>query len=220
MHVYSDKWQPPRRVATSLYGLIHDKSIWSDHVTAVIVSQFTWTLSGFNSFCLITWRQTPTVGTIDFLNKWTFEKIFWKCVSEKVHLKMPYLNFKQLNSKWMHRWLFSNYNFSMWWILKVFRMVSPITKYNIMAGICSVEVVKHHERTCSCIVRHVSLQVQCVSMNSALLGMWRMQHRMDLAWTWKAFSPSLRPSFTKRTTSLGLTSPLEEPQQPDDNSWV
>ena len=35
MHVYSDKWQPPRRVATSLYGLIHDKSIWSDHVTSV-----------------------------------------------------------------------------------------------------------------------------------------------------------------------------------------
>ena len=26
---------PPRRVATSLNGLIHDKSIWSDHVTAV-----------------------------------------------------------------------------------------------------------------------------------------------------------------------------------------
>ena len=35
MYVYSDKWQPLRRVVTSLYGLIHDKSIWSFHVTAV-----------------------------------------------------------------------------------------------------------------------------------------------------------------------------------------
>lgn len=45
-------------------------------------------------------------------------------------------------------------------------------------------------------------------MNSSLLGMWRMQHRMDLALILKALSPSLRPSLTRCTTSSGLTSPL------------
>lgn len=47
-------------------------------------------------------------------------------------------------------------------------------------------------------------------MNSSLLGMWRMQHRMDLALILKALSPSLRPSLTSWTTSSGLTSPLSE----------
>lgn len=42
----------------------------------------------------------------------------------------------------------------------------------------------------------------------SLLGMWRMQHRMDLALILKAFSPSLRPSLTSRTTSSGVRSPL------------
>lgn len=45
-------------------------------------------------------------------------------------------------------------------------------------------------------------------MNSSLLGIWRMQHRMDLALILKALSPSLRPSFTRCTTSSGLRSPL------------
>lgn len=47
-------------------------------------------------------------------------------------------------------------------------------------------------------------------MNSSLLGLWRMQHRMDLALILKALSPSLRPSFTRCTTSSGVTSPLHE----------
>lgn len=45
-------------------------------------------------------------------------------------------------------------------------------------------------------------------VNSSLLGMWRMQHRMDLALIWKALSPSLRPLVTRRTTSSGHRLPL------------
>lgn len=46
--------------------------------------------------------------------------------------------------------------------------------------------------------------------SSSLLGMWRMQHRMDLAFILKALSPSLRPSLTRWTTSSGLRSPLRK----------
>lgn len=52
----------------------------------------------------------------------------------------------------------------------------------------------------------------------ALLGMWRMQHRMDLAMMLNAFSPSARPWFTKRTTSSGLKSPLGEERQSETNT--